>query len=254
MATLSPSVTISDPAVNDPRTGYGRGGALPPVRGGGGGDRGGNNGSPDYGQRLRRTRLGLLVGLVSSTMVFVSFTSVYIMRRGLPTLDDHTGGYVRDWLQVNLPTGLLLVNTSLLVLSSITVELARRQITRQVALAPVQSIPGVSIGKERNFPWLSATVVLGLAFLAGQWMAWRELAARGFYLATSPSSSMVYLLTDTHAVHLAGGLLVLLYAVITALMRRPLEGRRIVVDVTAWYWHFMAFVWIYIFALLEFVR
>ena len=161
--------------------------------------------SPDYGERLRRTRLGLLVGLVASTMVFVSFTSVYIMRRGLPTLDDRTGGYVRDWLQVNLPTGLLLVNTLLLVLSSITVELARRQITRQAALAPVQSIPGVSIGKERNFPWLGATVVLGLAFLTGQWMAWRELADRGFYLATSPSSSMVYLLTATHAVHLAGG-------------------------------------------------
>ncbi len=191
---------------------------------------------------------------IASSMVFVSFTSVYVMRRGLPTLDDRTGGYVRDWLQVNLPTGLLLVNTLLLILSSITVELARRQITRQAALAPVQSIPGVSIGKERNFPWLGATVVLGLAFLTGQWMAWRELAARGFYLATSPSSSMVYLLTATHAIHLAGGLLVLLYAAATAMLHRSVEGRRIVVDVTAWYWHFMAFVWIYIFALLEFVR
>ena len=253
MATLSPPVTINDPAVKEPKTGSGRGGTQPPVLGGGGGDRGGN-GSPDYGQRLRRTRLGLLVGLVSSTMVFVSFTSVYIMRRGLPTLDDRTGGYVRDWLQVNLPTGLLLVNTLLLVLSSITVELARRQITRQAALAPVESIPGISIGKERNFPWLGATVVLGLGFLTGQWMAWRELAARGFYLATSPSSSMVYLLTATHAVHLAGGLLVLLYAVATALLHRSVEGRRIVVDVTAWYWHFMGVLWVYIFALLEFGR
>jgi cytochrome c oxidase subunit 3 len=253
MATLSPSVTINDPAVKTPKTGYGGGGTRPPVPGGGGGDRGGN-GSPDYGQRLRRTRLGLLVGLIASTMVFVSFTSVYVMRRGLPTLDDRSGGYVHDWLQVNLPTGLLLVNTILLVLSSITVELARRQITRQTALAPLQSIPGVSIGKERNFPWLGATVVLGLGFLVGQWMAWRELGARGFYLATSPSSSMVYLLTATHAIHLTGGLLVLMYAAATALMHRAVEGRRIVVDVTAWYWHFMAFVWIYIFALLEFVR
>jgi len=187
-------------------------------------------------------------------MLFVSFTSVYIMRRGLPTFDDRTGGYVHDWLTVDLPTGLLLVNTLLLLLSSITAELARRQVTRQVALAPVQSIPGVSIGQERNFPWLGATVVLGLAFLTGQWMAWRELGMRGFYLATSPSSSMVYVLTASHAIHLAGGLLVLLYAVATALLRKPVEDRRIVVDVTAWYWHFMALVWIYIFALLEFVR
>jgi len=253
MATLSSTVTINDPAAKGPKTGDGPGGTRPPVLGGGGGDRGGN-GFPDYGQRLRRTRLGLLVGLVASTMVFVSFTSVYVMRRGLPTLDDRTGGYVHDWLQVSLPTGLLLVNTVLLVLSSITVELARRQITRQAALAPLQSIPGVSIGRERNYPWLGATLVLGLGFLTGQWMAWRELAGRGFYLATSPSSSMVYLLTATHAIHLAGGLLVLLYAGATGLLHRAVEGRRIVVDVTAWYWHFMAFVWIYVFALLEFVR
>ena len=187
-------------------------------------------------------------------MLFVSFTSVYVMRRGLPTLDDRTGSYVHDWLQVSLPTTLLLVNTVLLLLSSITVELARRQITRQAALAPVRSIPGVSIGKERNFPWLRITILLGLAFLTGQWMAWRELGNRGFYLATSPSSSMIYVLTGAHALHLAGGLLVLLYAGATALRHKAVEDRRIVVDVTAWYWHFMALVWLYIFGLLEFVR
>jgi cytochrome c oxidase subunit 3 len=248
MATVSSSVAIK-PA--QPERG---GGSVPPhISGGGGGDHGGN-GFPDYGQRLRRTRLGLLVGMVAIAMLFVSFTSVYIVRRGLPTFDERTGNYVRDWMQVNLPTGLLLVNTLLLVLSSLTAELARRQITRQAALAPVQSIPGVSIGKESRFPWLGATVVLGLAFLTGQWLAWRELADRGFYLATSPSSSMVYLLTATHAVHLAGGLVVLLYAAATAFLHRPVEGRRIVVDVTAWYWHFMALIWIYIFSLLEFVR
>ena len=61
------------------------------------------------------------------------------------------------------------------------------------------------------------TVALGLAFLTGQWMAWRELGNRGFYLATNPSSSMIYVLTGAHALHLAGGLLVLLYAGATAL-------------------------------------
>ncbi len=254
MATFSSTVTITEPLVKDPKTGRGSGGTRPPLPGGGGGDRGGGGGLPDYGGRLRRTRLGLIVGLVSSSMLFVSFTSVYIMRRGLPSLDDRTGAYVRDWLQVNLPTSLLLVNTFLLLLSSLTVELARRQIARQAALAPLRSIPGVSIGKERAFPWLGATVALGLAFLAGQWMAWRELGNRGFYLATSPSSSMVYVLTAAHAIHLAGGLLVLLYAGATALRHKPVEDRRIVVDVTAWYWHFMALVWLYIFALLEFVR
>jgi cytochrome c oxidase subunit III len=248
MATLTPTLTIKDP-----KTGQGGSGVHPPFSGGGGEGSNGH-GSPDYGQRLRRTRLGLLIGLVSVSMVFVSLTSALIVRRGLPTLDDRTSTYVRDWIPVNLPLALLLVNTGLLLVSSLTMELARRQITSRVALAPVQSIPGVSIGQERTFPWLGATVVLGLGFLTGQWMAWRELANRGFYLATSPSSSFVYLLTATHAVHLAGGMLVLLYAAITSLLRKPVEERRIVVDVSAWYWHFMAFLWIYILALLYFAR
>jgi cytochrome c oxidase subunit 3 len=133
-------------------------------------------------------------------------------------------------------------------------ELARRQSAQEVVLAPVAEIPGVSAGNEKPFPWLGLTVVLGLAFLVGQFLAWRALEARGFYVATSPSSSFVYLLTGMHALHLAGGVLALLYAAATSLLHKPVEVRRIVVDVTAWYWHFMALLWIYIFALLQFAR
>jgi cytochrome c oxidase subunit 3 len=127
-------------------------------------------------------------------------------------------------------------------------------VTRRAALAPVQSIPGVSLGEERNFPWLAITIMLGLGFLVGQWFAWGELKARGFLVDTNPNSSFVYLLTAAHAVHLTGGIIALLWAGATSLQHRPVEGRRIVVDVTAWYWHFMALLWIYIFALLAFVK
>jgi heme/copper-type cytochrome/quinol oxidase subunit 3 len=48
-------------------------------------------------------------------------------------------------------------------------------------------------------------------------------------------------------------LLVLFYAQTIALLHKPLEQLHIVVDVTAWYWHFMALLWIYIFALLKFM-
>jgi cytochrome c oxidase subunit 3 len=147
-----------------------------------------------------------------------------------------------------------MINTVLLVLSSITIELARRQLNRQAALAPIQTIPGVSLGNERTLPWLNVTAVLGIGFLAGQFLAWRTLGDRGFFVATSPSSSFVYLLTASHAVHLAGGLLALAYAVVAPFLGKTLEFRRILVDVTVWYWHFMAVLWIYIFALLELAR
>lgn len=246
MATVSSTVTIGRP-----HAGSGGDDIDPPS--GGGGD-GGRGNAGDFSRRLRRARLGIVVAITPIVMLFVSFTSAYIVRQGLPTYDEATTSYVRDWLSISLPSGLLMINTVLLVLSSITIELARRQINRQAALAPIQTIPGVSLGNERTFPWLNITAILGIGFLAGQWLAWRTLGDRGFFVATSPSSSFVYLLTASHAVHLAGGLLALTYAVIAPFIGKTLESRRILLDVTAWYWHFMAVLWIYIFALLELAR
>jgi len=248
MATLSSTVPVKIP-----ETGKGGGGVHPPAYGGGG-DGGRDGGYPDYGQRLRRARLGLAIALAPIFMFFISITSAYIVRQGLPTFDDKTNTYIREWIPVQLPVALLLVNTGLLAASSITAELARRQITRQTALAPVESIPGVSLGEEGRFPWIYVTVALGTGFLVGQWMAWQELATRGFYISTSASSSFVYLLTAAHGVHLAGGVIVLVYAAAISFLHKPIEARRIVVDVTAWYWHFMFLLWIGIFALLWFVK
>src|SRR6266568_725289 len=242
MASFSTTATVEDPRIS-----LGGGGTLPPVRGGG--DDGGS-GSPDYGTRLRRARLGLLVALTPVLMLFVSFTSAYIVRQGLPTLDPRTNTLVRDWIPVKLPR-LLFVNTCVLLLSSVGMELARRQIKREAAPA---SVSAASAGEEKKIPWLAMTVVLGLLFLTGQWIAWRQLAALGYYVSTSPGSSLIYLLTGTHAIHLMGGVLALLVAGAASLLGRPGATRNIVVDVTGWYWHFMALLWVYILSLLEFAR
>jgi cytochrome c oxidase subunit 3 len=244
MASFSTTATVDDPRIS-----LGDDGILPPVRGGG--DDGSGPGMPDYATRLRRARLGLLVALTPILMLFVSFSSAYVVRQGLPTLDPRTNALVRDWIPVTLPK-LLLINTGVLILSSVFMELARRQIKGQAALALAESAPEVSVADHMKVPWLSLTLVLGLAFLLGQWMAWRQLAANGFYVATTPSSSFVYLLTGTHAIHLMGGVLALFIAGIASLLRRSVATRSIVVDVTAWYWHFMAGLWIYILCLLEF--
>jgi len=246
MATYSPSTPVNR---------LGRGGNVPaPPNGGDGGDSSSGSNLPNYGARLRRARLGLICGIATVSMVFISLTSAYVVRQGLPTFDGTTNSYVRDWGQVQLPWLLLAINTALLLVSSLTMEFARRDIKRRAALAPLQSMPGISLGEEKSFPWLGVTVLLGFGFLAGQWLAWGELKARGFFVDTNPNSSFVYLLTAAHAVHLAGGIIALMWASVTSLLHRPVEGRRIVVDVTAWYWHFMAGLWIYVFALLAFAR
>jgi cytochrome c oxidase subunit 3 len=245
MASFATTATVEEPRVS-----RGDGGNLPPARGGGGDDRPGS-GSMDYTTRLRRARLGLLVALTPVLMLFVSFTSAYVVRQGLPTLDPRTNQMVRDWIPLRLPA-LLLVNTGVLLLSSVGMELARRQIKREAAVVPAGGVAADSRDQESRVPWLAMTVVLGLLFLAGQSMAWRQLAANGFYVSTTPSSSFVYLLTGTHAVHLMGGVLALLVAGAAPLLGRSLVTRSIVVDVTAWYWHFMAALWVYILCLMKF--
>ena len=225
---------------------------MPPAAGGGDDGRGGD--VPNYGARLRRARLGLICGIATVCMVFISLTSAYIVRQGLPTFDGTSNSYVRDWGRVDLPWLLLAINTAVLLVSSVAMEFARRQAAREAALAPVKSIPGISLGNEKSFPWLGITVLLGISFLAGQWLAWGEMHARGFFVDTNPSSSFAFLLTIAHAVHLGGGMIALLWAASAALLHKPVEARRIVVDVTAWYWHFMAVLWIYVFALLGFAR
>jgi cytochrome c oxidase subunit 3 len=244
MASYTPTV-----AIEDPRTSTGGNGALPPDWGSDGGD----FDSPLFDTRLRRARLGLIVGLTGIAMIFISFTSAYVVRQGLPTLDPRTNLLLHDWFPVPLPR-LLLINTVVLLISSVTMELARRQTARKVAFAKLTSVPGTSVEAKEGISWLALTVVLGLSFLTGQWMAWRELAANGFYVSSSPSSSFVYLLTGMHGVHLLGGVVALLLAGFASVLRRTADSQFILVDVTGWYWHFMALLWVYILCLLEFVH
>jgi len=246
MGRSAPAIALDAPTIT-----LGDDGVLPPARDAR--DYGPDDGSPDFAARLRRARLGMCVALAGIVMIFVSFTSAYLVRQGLPTLDPRTDALVRDWIPVRLPN-LLLINTCVLLVSSLTMALARRQVAREVALVRLASLPGNCAGHEPRISWLTVTVFLGLSFLTMQWLAWRELAASGFYVGTNPSSSFVYLLTGMHGVHLLGGVFALLAAGAAPLLHRPVNSRLIILDVTGWYWHFMAILWIYIFCLLEFAR
>ena len=231
------------------------GSALPPRTGGGDdgrGDRGSGDSMPNYGQRLRHARLALAVFMTPILMLFISFTVVYLVRRGSVGPGMPSSTYLQTWIPVRLPWTLLLANTAVLLLSTITMDLARRAITREAALAPVKSIPGVSLGNEHSIPWLGLTTFLGFLFLAGQLFAWQQLSIHGFHLLGGTSSSFIYVLTAMHGIHLAGGILALTYANVAGILGRPVESRRIVVDLTAWYWHFMTALWIYILALFSF--
>jgi cytochrome c oxidase subunit 3 len=247
MATVIP---ISKTRERAPRPRVG-GGGRPPVidfpRHGGGGD-GGRDDAPDFGERLKRYRLGLMVGMVSVVMLFITFSTTFMFRHHLKHYDIASGTYVSDWRPVPLPYGLLFFNTAVLLLSSFTVEKARRAAFQHAVVAPITALPGIAADRSPKVPWIGITTTLGLIFLTGQLSAWRMLTERGYLLASNPANSFFYLMTGLHAVHLLGGVLALVYAVFTAYMSRPLERKRVVVDVVAWYWHFMSMLWVYVFA------
>ena len=244
------ATTLSPVAVDEPKIG-GRGPTMvPPPRDGGWG-----RGRPDdHRDRLRRYRIGMFFALTAVVMLFVSFTSAYIVRQGVGTWSDASARYVTDWQPISLPP-ILWINTVILLLSSFTLAMAQRRLARKLKAAPRGGTSPVAesvliVNGQRSIPWLGITFVLGAGFLVGQLLAWEQLRHLGIFVSTNPSSSFFYVLTATHALHLAGGVLALGYVVFHAVRMARGWERRTALDVTAIYWHFMDALWIYIFFLL----
>jgi cytochrome c oxidase subunit 3 len=98
--------------------------------------------------------------------------------------------------------------------------------------------------------WLIVTEALGIAFLASQYIAWRQLAAQGVFLPSNPHSSFFYILTGAHGLHLLGGLVAL--AVAATRTSRDDSTRTLLHRTTlcATYWHFFAVLWLMLFVVL----
>ncbi len=242
MSTTLPTYGVGDKARPDfPPSG--------PPASGRGGDGPGRNGSWRPNERLQRYRIGLAIGIASIVMIFVSLTSAYLVRQGVSTWSDARNAYVTDWQPLAI-VPILWWNTTLLLVSSITIEMARRGVFREGI--PVKIAADGSPIKGRTLPWLQITVVMGFGFLVGQLLAWKQLRAHGIYVASNPSSSFFYVLTAAHGLHLFGGLVALTWAGLSERFSRSLEARQITTDISAWYWHFMGVLWVYILGLLYF--
>jgi cytochrome c oxidase subunit III len=210
-----------------------RGGHNPPHEDGGGGDR------RPFRRDPRTHTMGVGFAVAGIGMLFMALTSSYVVRQGLGM----------DWQRLPMPR-ILLVNSALLLISSITIERARLAVRNG--------------DQQGSGTWVWVTLMLGLGFLCGQVLAWRSLANRGFFLSTNPHSSFFYVLTGLHGAHLAGGLLALTYVAIGPFqqLRMPAAAgfsgwsdlathrRNRWLEGTAVYWHFMDALWIYLLVLL----
>ncbi len=184
----------------------------------------------DYGRgggdarRMDASKLGLWVAMGSITMLFAAFTSAYIVR---------SAG--QDWVPLAAPS-ILWLNTAILLLSSVTMEISRRSFHRWQPLTFRK--------------WLLVTAGLGAAFLVGQLFAWRELSQQGIYLVSHPHSSFFYVLTAVHGVHLLAGVLALFYVLGLAMRYRLTPGESSSPSIAATYWHFVDGLWLYLMVVL----
>jgi cytochrome c oxidase subunit III len=232
-------------------------GGKPPLdrrpTGGGGGDDNWDSRSRRHGPRetLIRYRMAILSGLAGDFVFFAVLVSAFFVRQS----DGHitpSETFVSDWHPLATPP-ILWLNTAILLLSTLTMEVARRHLFREIDIME----EWLGLGRpavRRAAPWLIATFALGALFLTGQWIAWQQLAQQGLFFATNPNSHFFYLVTGTHAVHLFLGLGTLAFALIAMFRFKRVEMRQIVVDCTAWYWHAMGLFWLFLFALIVFFQ
>jgi cytochrome c oxidase subunit 3 len=223
-----------------------------PTGGGGSGDddewkRSGRSGPREL---LKRFRLVLFFVLAGDMMFFLALAVMFFAHQGTGHFDARTQEFIGDWHPVALPP-ILFLNTAVLILSSLTMEVARRHIFHELDVVE----EWLGLGRpalRRTLPWIGLTLVLGILFVAGQITAWHQLTTQGFAFDrwASPAIYFFYIITGIHAAHLAIGMSALAACLFLLGFLRKVEYRQIAIDSMAWYWHAMGLAWVLLFGLL----
>lgn len=170
-------------------------------------------------------KVALWFFLAVVTVMFGLFITAYYVRMGL-----------NDWRPMPEPN-LLWVNTGLLFLASITLQVLHNRL---------------KAGDEK---YLTTALVLGalftLGFVYGQLHVWQLMRSEGFYMYNNPANSFFYALTGLHALHILGGLFVWCRTGFRVFAGASAEKIKLSVELCALYWHFLLLVWLVLFALLS---
>ena len=231
-------------------------GGKPPVDrrptggGGGGGDDDWRHERRGPRELLNRIRFFIFFGLAGDMMFFAMLVVLFFARQAGTHIDLRTHELIGDWHPVMLPP-ILYLNTAVLMLSSVTMELARHNIFREIdvleewlGLGRPGATPHLALGRRHP--------CAGRFVSVGQWTAWKQLTAQGFAFDrwSTPASYFFYVITGLHAAHLILGLLALVVCLCVLGRLKRVELRQIAIDATAWYWHAMSLAWLVLLAVL----
>ncbi len=191
------------------------------------------NTSIDSGSIQTKARRGihpplfaLWAAMGSMAMMFGSLTSAYIVRQS-----------AGNWLEFRMPD-IFFYSTIVILLSSATLHV---------------SYWAFQNGKGTLYKlFLPASLMLGIAFIVMQYQGWNALYNIGVVLDGNPGGSFFYVISGIHAAHVIGGLFAMAVASIHAisLTYKPTEKRKRRFQLVLHYWHFVDFLWLYLFLFL----
>ena len=169
-------------------------------------------------------KFALWLFMVTVVMIFAALTSAYIVRQA-----------EGNWLEYELPE-IFWTTSIIVVLSSISLQWSYLS-------AKKDNFTSLRIG-------MILTVILGVAFLVGQWYSWVALVDRDVFFVGNPAGSFLYVFTGLHAVHLISGVIFLIIVLISAFRLKVHSKSLDVMEMATTYWHFLGGLWLYLFMFL----
>ena len=196
--------------------------------------------------RPNMVAVGTIVWLSSELMFFAALFAMYFTTRAVQGPEI--------WLEstkvLNIPFAAF--NTTVLVLSSVTCQFGvfaaeRFQAKRTGSLLNIKSW-----GMRE---WFSLTFLMGAFFISGQVYEYAHLTQEGLALSTNAYTSVFYLATGFHGLHVTGGLIAFLIVMVrVAKARRFTHNQAPTAIVASYYWHFVDVVWIALFAAIYLIK
>jgi cytochrome c oxidase subunit 3 len=180
----------------------------------------------------RSYKLLLLFGMGSMFMMFAGLTSAFVVSRSRI-----------DWMKdFQLPTAFY-ISTIIIIGCSITFHLAKKAIKKDRQKATTYLLLG--------------TLALGISFVISQFIGFREVVDSGYFFtgnASSITTTFLYMVTIVHLAHLFGGLISLLIIIYNHFKQKYNSSQTLGIELGAMYWHFLDFLWVYLFLFLYFFK
>jgi len=169
-------------------------------------------------------KFALWLFMVTVVMIFAAMTSAYIVRQS-----------EGNWLEYDLPQ-IFWYTSVIVVLSSVFLQYGYYS-------AKKDNLTGLKIG-------LAGAVILGIAFLIGQWYSWVALVDEEVFFVGNPSGSFLYVFTGLHALHLISGVIFLIIVLISSFSYQIHSKAMVRMEMATTYWHFLGGLWLYLFMFL----